>query len=228
MYASLWHIPLTGSVIPSSKTLQYENRFPFSVMNETHSKTSYISMQTLKTRKHKQLYAGGKFQSFHLTLGCTWHRISSINGPFLSDGGKPHTHTYTHSKHRHTLIGQTPHVLPRSIQSSVNVSPWERGFILEWHGIFTPFITASLLHTHLGFPTLPTQFNSLCIMHNTTLRHPHMSLQSNIKTNDRVQHHNELFKVNKSPNLEILWVYSTFGWSTLNSTHPVYMCKRCH
>lgn len=81
MYASLWHIPLTrgflGSVIPASKTLQYENRFPFSVMNETHSKTSYISMQTLKTHKHKQLYTGGKFQSFHLTLSCTWHRISS-------------------------------------------------------------------------------------------------------------------------------------------------------
>lgn len=81
MYASLWHIPLTrgflSSVIPSSKTLQYENRFPFSVMNVTHSKTSYISMQTLKTRKHKQLYTGGKFQSFHLTLSCTWHRINS-------------------------------------------------------------------------------------------------------------------------------------------------------
>lgn len=153
---------------------------------------------------------------------------SYINGPFLSDGGKPHTQKYTHSKHRHTLIGQTPHVLPRSILSSVNVRPWERGFILEWDGIFTPFITASLLHTHLGFPTLPTQFNSLCIMHNTTLRHPLMSLQLNIKTSDRAQHHNKLFKVNKSPNLEILWVYSTFGWTTLNSTHPVYMCKLCH
>lgn len=145
-------------------------------MNETHTlKTSYISIQTWKTRKHKQLCACGKSQNSLLTLSCTWHRNSStilhqwtfsLWGRETSD-----THRRTRSEQSRTLTVRAPHVLPRSSQSSVNVRPWERGFILECYGIFTPLVTASFLHTHthLGFPTLPTQCKSLCIMHNTIL-----------------------------------------------------------
>lgn len=34
------------------------------------------------------------------------------------------------------------------LQDSVNVRLWERGFILERHDIFAPFITASVSLTH--------------------------------------------------------------------------------
>ena len=75
-----------------------------------------------------------------------------INGAFLFGGGKSHTHTYTRCAREHTHRA-TPSHTP-TLQPSVNVKPWERGFILERDGIFTPSVTASLslshTHTHTG------------------------------------------------------------------------------
>lgn len=76
----------------------------------------------------------------------TWTGTPSyINGAFLLGGGKPLSHTYTRQCAQHRA---TPSHAP-TLQASVNVRPWETGFILERYGIFTPFVTVSLRHTHI-------------------------------------------------------------------------------
>lgn len=87
-----------------------------------------------------------------------------------------HTRTHTNSMYRNTLTGQPLSHTP-TLQSSLNVRPWERGFILEQFSVFTPFITTSLWHTHRHMLMLHPEGQTLalvCAEHENTATLEHL------------------------------------------------------
>lgn len=123
--------------------------------------TSCISTQTRPTRKHAtRVRETEKSQSPPTPapdlrgalggLGRSSVGFSSME-LFSSAEGKPRP---VH-RDEDALAGQPPRTLPRS-GAAVNVRPWERGFILESSGIFTPSPGASLSDARKHKFCLPT------------------------------------------------------------------------
>lgn len=127
-----------------------------SITHQWH--TSHISMQTWETHTHTQ-YTCGKshFPSNlgpHLTQGQrNW--LKSMELFFHAEGNLIHTAWREHT--RRAAPSNTP-----TLEPSVNVRPWGRGFILERCGIFTPSLLprTSAAHTEIHSHTNAACFNT--------------------------------------------------------------------
>lgn len=123
----------------------------------THVIHFYANMGNTQT--HTRVYTCGKSQfpsdpGPHLTQRQK-HQIISMELFSPVEGNLIHTAWWEHT-HR-----ATPSLTP-TLQPSVNVRPWERGFILERRGIFTPsLLPLSSTHT-------PTQTGSSNASHPVT------------------------------------------------------------
>lgn len=159
---------LCENIWSSSSHPQDENRFPLSehVKHARHHSffCNYVKHANTHSRVENPNVSLWPFGALDMRAGVP----TLMNGAFLLNRGKPHTHTCTHNALMHAPRAVLSH--HPTLQDSVNVRLWETGFILEQHDIFTPFITASVCLTYWHSNTW--YFSESKISHPKHLRKP--------------------------------------------------------
>ncbi len=180
-----------------SQALQHENRFPFSIMHESHSLKWHTFLckhgKHANTRRHTDNYISVENPSFLLTLVNTWHRdrSTSVHQWSFSLRWRETSFAYvdavcmeTHSQGKPLTCSHAPALCKcQTVRERVYL-----GAVWYFYTFRAAALSLSLSHTHththtLGLPPLPIQGQTLAFTTSLSMTRKyqeHFSINTNI------------------------------------------------